>query len=158
MRTIDNYDKRHMITFMTKVVKTSTRRKHRTMPRLSAAEMELLEMLWREGPVALSQAHRSLALPIGYTTVQTRLNRLVKKGLVTRDDERPARYSAAISRDDVCAEDLNLLLKRVSAGVVPLVAHLVREHSLSAAEVSELKQLIAEAEARLTPSRAGSKR
>ena len=41
-------------------------------------------MLWREGAVSLSQAHRALGLPIGYTTVQTRLNRLVKKGIVVR--------------------------------------------------------------------------
>jgi BlaI family penicillinase repressor len=137
---------------MTDVIKKKNRRQRPTVPRLSAAEMELLEMLWREGAVSLSQAHRALGLPIGYTTVQTRLNRLVKKGLVTRGDERPAQYAAAVSRRDVCAEDLELLVKRVSGGVVPLVAHLVRERSLSAAEVDELKQLIAEAEARL-PSR-----
>ncbi|HJT35928.1 MAG TPA: BlaI/MecI/CopY family transcriptional regulator [Pirellulales bacterium] len=135
---------------MTRVIKNSTKpRTRRTLPRLSAAEMELLEMLWREGAVTLSEAHRSLALPIGYTTVQTRLNRLVKKGLVTRGDERPARYQPAVSREDICAQDLNLLVKRVSGGVVPLVAHLVRERSLSAAEVKELKRLISEAESRL---------
>lgn len=130
---------------MTRVVKPSRRR----VPRLSAAEMQILETLWREGPVSISQAHRSLGLPIGYTTVQTRLNRLVEKGLVSRSAGRPARYSAAVSRDDVCQGDLNLLVSRVSGGVVPLVAHLVRERSLSAAEVDELKALIAEAEARL---------
>ena len=114
--------------------------------------MQLLEMLWREGPVSLSQAHRSLGLPIGYTTVQTRLNRLVTKGLATRSDDRPAQYAAAVSRDDVCAEDLKLLVKQVAGGVVPLVAHLVKQRSLSSAEVAELKQLIAEAESRLAPA------
>jgi predicted transcriptional regulator len=111
--------------------------------------MQILEMLWREGAVSLSEAHRALGLPIGYTTVQTRLNRLVKKRLVQRGKDRPARYSAAVSQDDVCLEDLNLLVRRVSGGVVPLVAHLVREQSLSATEVDDLKRLIAEAEARL---------
>lgn len=136
---------------MTPVIKrNSNRPRRRILPRLSAAETELLEMLWREGPVTLSAAHRSLGLPIGYTTVQTRLNRLVKKGLVARGEERPARYQAAVSREEICAEDLNLLVKRVSGGVVPLVAHLVRERSLSAAEVEDLKRLIAEAERRLS--------
>ncbi|HVA47740.1 MAG TPA: BlaI/MecI/CopY family transcriptional regulator [Pirellulales bacterium] len=143
---------------MTNVVKKNRRGPRAAVPRLSAAEMELLEMLWREGAVALSQAHRALGLPIGYTTVQTRLNRLVKKGLVTRGEERPARYAAAVSRDEVCAGDLKLLVKRFSGGVVPLVAHLVRQRSLSAAEVDELKQLIAEAEARLTPRNKGPQR
>lgn len=139
---------------MTNVV----RKRNRGLPRLSAAEVQLLEMLWRDGPVSLSQAHRALGQPIGYTTVQTRLNRLVKKRLVSRDDERPARYSAAVSRDDVCLGDLNLLVSRVSGGVVPLVAHLVRERSLSADEVAELKDLIAEAEARLSTGRKSSQR
>lgn len=135
---------------MTPVIKRNAQSSRgRTLPRLSAAEMELLEMLWREGAVTLSQAHRSLALPIGYTTVQTRLNRLVRKGLVIRADGRPARYEAAVSREEIYAQDLNLLVKRVSGGVVPLVAHLVRERSLSATEVIELKRLIAEAESRL---------
>ena len=52
--------------------------------RLSAGEMEMLEMLWRLGPVALSEAHAGLGRSIGYTTVQTRLNRLVEKRLVMR--------------------------------------------------------------------------
>lgn len=138
------------MSFMTQVIKRTMKSpRSRILPRLSAAEMELLEMLWREGAVTLSEAHRSLALPIGYTTVQTRLNRLVKKRLVTRSDGRPARYQPAVSREEICAEDLNLLVKRVSGGVVPLVAHLVRERSLSAAEVKELKRLISEAESRL---------
>jgi hypothetical protein len=38
-------------------------------------------------------------------------------------------------------------MERVSEGsVVPLVAHLVRDRTLSAAEIAELKLLIAEAE------------
>ncbi len=137
---------------MTKVVNKSRRR----VPRLSAAEMQVLEMLWREGPVTISQAHRSLGLPIGYTTVQTRLNRLAGKGLISRGTGRPALYAAAVSRDDVCHGDLNLLVNRVSGGVVPLVAHLVRERSLSAEEVDELKALIAEAESRLNAPKKAS--
>lgn len=118
--------------------------------RLSAAEMELMEMLWRTGEVTLSEAHRELALPIGYTTVQTRLNRLVRKGLAKRGAGRPARYRAAIGREAVTAHDLDLLLERVSGGsVVPLVAHLVRDRSLTADDVAKLKQLIDEAESRL---------
>ncbi|HEX5445387.1 MAG TPA: BlaI/MecI/CopY family transcriptional regulator [Pirellulales bacterium] len=144
---------------MTPVIKRNAKPpRRRILPRLSAAEMELLEMLWREDSVTLSQAHRSLALPIGYTTVQTRLNRLVSKGLVTRGDARPAQYQAAVTREEICAEDLNLLVQRVSGGVVPLVAHLVRERSLSAAEVKELKRLIAEAESRLPAEEVKRKR
>ena len=118
--------------------------------RLSAADMELLEMLWRQGAVTLSEAHRALGLPIGYTTVQTRLNRLVRKGLAKRSDDRPTKYSAAIERREIAEHDLSLLIERVSGGsVVPLVAHLVRDRSLTAPQIAELKRLLDEAEQRI---------
>jgi len=116
-------------------------------PRLSAGEMEILQMLWRQGPVALSDAQAGLGRAIGYTTMQTRLNRLVEKGVVTRTADRPARYAAAIAPEEVSARHLDLLLERVSDGrIVPLVAHLVRDRALSPGDIAELKQLIAEAE------------
>jgi predicted transcriptional regulator len=126
--------------------------KHRPLPRLARGEIELLEMLWRSGPVSLIEAHRALDRQIGYTTVQTRLNRLVAKNLATRSDERPARYRAAVSAVEVGASDLNLL-RRVSGGnIVPLVAHLVRDRTLSPHELAELKHLIDEAERKLLQS------
>jgi predicted transcriptional regulator len=116
-------------------------------PRLSAGEMEILQMLWRHPGVALSEAQAGLGRSIGYTTVQTRLNRLVEKGVVTRTADRPARYTAAVAPADVSAGHLDLLLERVSGGsVVPLVTHLVRDRRLSAAEIAELKELISQAE------------
>ena len=119
----------------------------RKTPRLSAGEMEILQMLWREGSVSLSAAQAALGREIGYTTMQTRLNRLVEKGVVTRTAERPAQYAAAVKPEDVSARHLDLLMERVSEGsVVPLVAHLVRDRALSAGEIAELKLLIAEAE------------
>ena len=122
----------------------ATRRK---TPRLSAGEMEILQMLWQHGPVSLSAAQTALGRAIGYTTMQTRLNRLVEKQVVTRSAERPARYAAAVAQVDVSARHLDLLLERVSGGnVVPLVAHLVRDRALSSDEIAELKALIAEAE------------
>jgi predicted transcriptional regulator len=119
----------------------------RTKPRLSAGEMEILQMLWRRGPVTLSEAQAGLEREIGYTTMQTRLNRLVDKGLVKRTADRPAQYAAAVKAQDVSAGHLDLLVERVTGGsVVPLVAHLVRDRALSSTEIAELKQLIAAAE------------
>ena len=130
----------------------------RKAARLSAGEMEILQVLWRDGAVSLSQAQAGLGRAIGYTTMQTRLNRLVDKGLVTRTADRPARYAAAVDQEDVSARHLDLLLERVSGGsVVPLVAHLVRDRSLSAADIAELKQLIAEAERQTRKTKDGKK-
>lgn len=121
--------------------------KKKPFARLAAGELEILQMLWRQGSVTILEAQQALGLPIGYTTVQTRLNRLVKKGAAARSAERPAKYSAAITAADVGQSDLDTLVERVTAGrVTPLVAHLLQRHKLSAAEIQELKQLVAEAE------------
>ncbi len=115
--------------------------------RLLASELEILDMLWKTGSVTIAEARDALGGDIGYTTVQTRLNRMVNKGIVRRSRSAPAKYSAGVTPDDVTEQDLDLLLERVSGGrVVPLVAHLVKDRGLSAAEIEELKGLIREAE------------
>jgi predicted transcriptional regulator len=115
--------------------------------RLSAGELEILQMLWRDGPVTLSEAQCGLRRTIGYTTVQTRLNRLVEKGVVARTSQRPAKYRAAVAAEDVSAGHLNLLLERVSGGsIVPLVAHLMKDRSFSPEEILALRKLISESE------------
>ena len=63
--------------------------KKKTGQKLSSGEMELMSMLWEHGSLALSEAHEKLGRPIGYTTMQTRLNRLVEKGLAKRSKHRP---------------------------------------------------------------------
>jgi predicted transcriptional regulator len=114
---------------------------------LLASELEILEMLWRVGEVTIVEAQRALEGEPGYTTVQTRLNRLVKKGVVKRSRTRPAKYSAGLRPEDVASSELNLLLDKVSRGrVLPLVCHLVKDRTLTQDEIQELKQLIADVE------------
>lgn len=120
------------------------------VPRLLASELEILEMLWRAGSVTIIEGQRALGGDVGYTTVQTRLNRMVKKGVVKRSRSKPAKYTAAIQPEEVTSSDLDLLLDKVSRGsVMPLVTHLVKDRVLTCDEMDELKKLIAEAEKRL---------
>ena len=119
-----------------------------TPPRLTGGEMSIVRMLWERGAVTLSQAHRAMRAggeKIGYTTVQTRLERLVAKGLVAKSDSRPAEYQAAVSPEEVSGPLLDLLLERVS-GPVPLMAHLLQDPSLTERDFDAMKRLIAQAE------------
>ena len=119
--------------------------------RLLAGELELLEVLWRDGAVTISEARQGLTREQGYTTVQTRLDRLVIKKLATKTRTRPAKYKAKIKRADVSRDDLNVLVKRVTGGrVVPLIAHLVTEHDLTDDDINEIRELIEAAEKRRT--------
>lgn len=133
--------------FMTTVVNEQEMKKRRTRVRLAAGEIEILEILWRDKSVTISQTHATLERNVGYTTVQTRLNRMVDKGLVRKSGSHPARYVAAIQPDEVSRRDLDVLVRRVTGGqVVPLVAHLVKDRELSHEEIRELKDLILEVE------------
>jgi BlaI family transcriptional regulator, penicillinase repressor len=119
--------------------------------RLSEGEMNMMRMLWEKGQVSLSEAHQAMGNrgeTVGYTTVQTRLERLVKKGVVTKSAGRPAKYGSAIQPEQVSAPMLDLLLERVS-GPVPMLAHLLQDPSLTRNDFEKIKKLIAEAEQRL---------
>ena len=119
--------------------------------RLLAGELELLEVLWRVGAATISEAQQGLAREQGYTTVQTRLDRLVTKKLATKSKTRPARYKAKAKRSDVSRDDLNVLVRRVTGGrVVPLIAQLVNEHDLTEDDINEIRALIEAAEERRT--------
>lgn len=121
--------------------------KKKEIPRLLASELEVLEALWQCGTATIVEVQRALSKESGYTTVQTRLNRMVKKGTVRRSRGTPSQYSAAITEKDVTARDLDTLMSKVSRGrVLPLVAHLMKQHSVSQDELLELKKLIRDAE------------
>lgn len=116
--------------------------------RPSKGDMELLSLLWEHGPIALSEAHEQLPDDIAYTTVQTRLNRLVTKGLALREKvgRQPLKYRAAVQPEEIIASQLDSLVERVAGGsVLPLVAQLVQKTGFSASELSELKQLVKQA-------------
>lgn len=127
----------------------------------TTGELELLGVLWEHGALSLSEVHDRLGRDLGYTTVQTRLNRLVEKGWAekTKTGKQPTHYAALVEPDAVRERQLDHFVDRVAQGsVVPLVAHLVQGTSLTRDELSELKKLIREAERRHDASAIDSKK
>ena len=117
----------------------------------TAGELELLRILWEFGAMSLSEVHDRLGREPGYTTVQTRLNRLVDKGWAEKlkVGKQPTRYAALLEPTAVRERQLDSFVERVTQGsVVPLVAHLVQGTSLTRDELTELKRLIRDAEKR----------
>ena len=107
-----------------------------------------MDLLWRNERLTLAEAHEAYGPQrIGYTTIQTRLNRLVEKGLAVKSADRPAVYSPRVNREAVQAGHLDDVMQRLADGsVVPLVAHLVRDGKIDRAELVELKRLVDQAE------------
>ena len=117
----------------------------------SPGDLELLSLLWEHGAMSISDVHERLPHS-GYTTIQTRLNRLAEKGLARKykSGRQPTKYEAAVPRESITAPQLDTLVEQVAGGsVVPLVAHLVNDKSITPDDLKEIKQLIRQAEQRL---------
>ena len=134
--------------------------KQKPTERFAPGEISILRLLWDLGASTLSEAHAEIVRrgeQIGYTTVQTRLERLVAKDVVTKSSDRPAKYHAAIAPEEVSGPLLDLLLERVS-GAVPLFAQLIQDPALTREDLAEMKRLIAEAERNHAREKPASKR
>ena len=118
--------------------------------RVSSGALEILSMLWDQGSLTLAEAHARFGRfgrPVGYPTMQTRLNRLVEKRLVHKTDDRPAKYRAAVTPQQVSAGHIGQLLDQIGRPqLVPLVANLLSGQKLTRTEIDELKRLLAKAE------------
>ncbi len=113
--------------------------------KLAPGEMELLELLWSQGPVNLGQTvqwFRDRGRNLALTTVHTRLNRLVGKGLVRRVTENPATYEAAIERSRVSGRYFELFEELCGQNLVPLMSHLAEKRDFSKEEIAFLERLV----------------
>jgi BlaI family transcriptional regulator, penicillinase repressor len=120
--------------------------KRRRLTRLSTGEFKLMTVLWEHGPLTLAEAHRLQPGNLGYTTIQTQLNRLVTKGAASRTKVRPMRYRALIAPGEAGETLLRLLIDTVGGGsVVPLVAQLISLAPLTREEGRSVKQLVDDA-------------
>jgi len=115
---------------------------------LAERELDIMETLWSAGrPLAVGEVRRALAAAghdLAYTTVQTILNRLERKGRVRRDTgARAHTYRPTLQRRSAAEAALHRLVQRFfdrSPGA--LAAHLV-ERDLSAEERQRLGRLLA---------------
>lgn len=114
---------------------------------LGDAELEVLAVLWDEGPTAVRQVMNRLhdvGRELAYTTVMTVLTRLEQKGFVTSNKSGLAYvYRAKISRDRIRRLRLKELVHQLYDGAVGnLVVQLVRTSRFTPDEIAELQKLI----------------
>jgi predicted transcriptional regulator len=122
-------------------------------------ELDILHVLWNAGAASVSQIRAALApaQPIAATTVSTMLKVMEDKGLAERTEDR--RWQARISRDDAGRGLIDRLLDRIFDGSAErLVAHVVESRPLSADEIAQLRELLAQSRASSKASRANVKR
>ncbi len=127
------------------------------LPTPTPRELEILKVLWDQGPSSVKDVHRHLAEAepdLAYNTVQTMLRIMEeKKQLVTHHVEgRTFIYSPCYSRDESAAR----FLDRVFDGAVgELVQSLLRSERVSPEELERIQNLITAARRKKAARRGG---
>jgi BlaI family penicillinase repressor len=91
----------------------------RAVPAPSNGELELLHVLWRDGPQTVRAVHEAVRRDrdVGYTTVLKTLQVMTEKGLVRRDEsERSHVYAASVPEGAVKRRLVADLLDRAFDG------------------------------------------
>jgi predicted transcriptional regulator len=113
---------------------------------ITAAESQIMDILWRRGPLTADEIVAEVAGPQGWgeATVKTLINRLLKKKAVASDRTSGRhRYRAVTQRADYVQTESQGLLDRLFEGsLTPLVAHFAEHRKLKPGEVKRLRKLL----------------
>lgn len=116
----------------------------------TTAELEILGVLWRQGPSTVHQVQPELARGsrLAYTTVLKLLQIMFEKGLVARDDStRPHVFRAAVQEAQVKRRLVTDLLDQAFDGsAMGLVMQALSTKGATPEEVRQLRQLLDEIE------------
>jgi BlaI family transcriptional regulator, penicillinase repressor len=115
------------------------------VPTPTPRELEIMKILWEQGPSSVRAVHRHLATSedLAYNTVQTLLRIMEKKGLVRHHlEKRTFIYTPLFSRDESAARFLDRVFDGAAA---QMVLSLLRTERISPAELDRMHAMIAEA-------------
>ena len=115
--------------------------------RISGAESQIMEALWREGPLSPDGIVDAVGEANGWTpgTVKTLITRLLrKKAIEGRREAGGYLYRPLIARADYVLSESRSLVDRLFGGeVAPMVAHFAEHRALTPKDIQLLKKLIA---------------
>lgn len=111
---------------------------------LTRLELQIMQVLWENGAGTVQAVQQTLSGEPAYTTVQTMLNILQRKGKVKRKLVGKAyEYRAVLSRDRALREAAGDLIERVFGGSVDaLLMSLVKNQQLDKTTLAKLEELI----------------
>jgi predicted transcriptional regulator len=122
-------------------------RRKNAEPPLTPLELEIMSVLWETGPANVQTVQSKLkSRDLAYTTVQTMLNVLHRKGRVKRQlKERAYIYRPVLSRQKAVTQAVGEMLDRFFGGSADsLVLSLVETRHLTAEKLARLQKLLAE--------------
>jgi predicted transcriptional regulator len=113
---------------------------------LTKLELQIMQVIWRQGASTVSAVQEGLEQKLAYTTVQTMLNILERKGKLKRKLRGQAyAYSAAVSEAKASGHAVRDLVDRMFGGSSEaLVMSLIKSRQIDAKKIAELTKKLEE--------------
>jgi predicted transcriptional regulator len=119
-------------------------------PNLTEGELRLMKVLWKKGAATVGDVAASLTddPPLAYSTVLTTLRILESKGYLRHTKKgRAFVYEPVIAQEEASRTALGYLVNRFFEGSRELlVVNLLKEETISRAELRRIKKMIAKSE------------
>ena len=115
------------------------KRKEETLTKL---ELQLMQVIWKQGPSNVNAVQAGLEQQLAYTTVQTMLNILHRKGKLKRKlSGRSYVYSAVVTEASASGHAVRDLINRMFGGSSEeLVMSLLKSGDIDAKKLAELTE------------------
>ncbi|HEY3990275.1 MAG TPA: BlaI/MecI/CopY family transcriptional regulator [Acidobacteriaceae bacterium] len=114
----------------------------RETPALTKLELQIMQVIWKLGASSVSEVQKGLRQPLAYTTVQTMLNILERKGKLRRKLRgRAYLYSATVTEAKASRHAVRDLVDRVFGGSADeLVMSLIKSRQIDPKRIAELSR------------------
>lgn len=116
----------------------------------TAAELEILNVLWVKQPLTVKQIHAQLAgmKDVGYTTTLKIMQNMYGKGLLSREPNGKSHlYTAVFKKEETRGKLLDRFLASTFSGSASsLVMQLLGNKKTSKSEMEEIKRIIQQME------------
>ena len=111
---------------------------------LTPLELEIMHVLWASDPANVQTVQQKLDRTLAYTTVQTMLNILLRKGKVKRQlKDRAYHYRPVLSRQKAVTQAVGDMLDRFFAGSADsLVLNLLETRYLTPERLAQIQKLL----------------
>ena len=117
-----------------------------TIPKPTAAELDLLQVIWPLGPATAKQVHQEILKTrseVSYATVLRLMQIMHGKGLLTRDErQRSHVYAPAQAQDSLQTNLLKDLIQRAFAGSGKALVLAALRSGVSKKEREEIEKIL----------------
>lgn len=118
-------------------------------PDLSAAEFEIMSILWSKGHATVKEIKAALApdRTLSYSAISTLLTRMREKGYVEAQEKKFAyEFHPLVKKELVIRRKLGDLVERILGGdVSPLAAYIAENRKLTQTQIETLEEIAREA-------------